>query len=237
MIDFPPMATIISAPSELGKFQLGLFKAGATDQDDLLSPPSFSWDFGDGTNASGPEVHHGFNLSGNYRVTLTVVDEHGLNATLFALVRVPNSAPIASFAQPPPAYLNQTFRFDASFSNDPDGRIQFYLWDFGDGQTATGVVVDHNYSVAGNYTVRLTVRDAEGANSTMEAGVWVRELPSAPRPQVEEAEASPLVPIGILIVVVFAVVIGLIAWSRMRRREGPSPSPPGEDQGPGGFQL
>ena len=235
--NIPPMATIVSAPSELGKLQPGLFKAGATDPDDLLSPPSFSWDFGDGTSASGPEVHHGFNQSGNYRVTLTVVDEHGLNATLFALVRVPNSAPIAAFAQPPPAYLNQTFRFDASFSNDPDGRIQSYLWDFGDGQMGSGVVVDHNYTVAGNYTVRLTVRDVEGANSTQVATVWVRELPSAPRPLVEEKEASPLVAVGILIVVVFAVVIGLIAWSRMRRREGPSPSPPGEEQGPGGFQL
>ena len=235
--NLPPAATIISAPAELRKYQSGPFKAAATDPDDLVSPLSFSWDFGDGANASGPEVFHGFNQSGTFRVTLTVRDEHGLNATLFALVRVPNSAPNASFAGPPPAYLNETFRFNASFSNDPDGQIRSYEWDFGDGQGATGVLAEHNYSVAGNYTVRLTVRDEEGANSTTEATVWVRELPSAPRPPVEGEGAPPLVAIGILIVVVFAVVIGLIAWSRMRKRELPAETSPPEEQGPGGFQL
>jgi len=235
--NIPPAASIVSAPSELRKFQSGLFKAGATDADDLVSPLSFSWDFGDGNNASGAEVFHGFNRSGNFRVTLTVWDEHGLNATLFALVRVPNSAPNASFAGPPPAYLNETFRFDASFSSDPDGKIQSYEWDFGDGQRGAGVAAAHNYSAAGNYTVRLTVRDEEGANSTAASTVWVREPPSAPRPPPVEEEASPLVAIGILIIAVFAVVAGLIAWSRMRKREDHGAPPPESEQGPGGFQL
>jgi len=235
--NLPPVATIVSAPAELQKYQSGLFKACATDKDDLVSPLHISWDFGDGTNASGPEVFHGFNRSGTFRVTLTVRDEHGLNATLFALVRVPNSAPNASFAGPPPAYLNETFRFDASFSNDPDGQIRSYEWDFGDGRKGAGVFVEHNFSVAGNYTVRLTVRDEEGANSTAASTVWVRELPSAPRPAPVEEEASPLVAVGILIIAIFAVVTGLIAWSRMRKREDPGAPPPESAQGPGGFQL
>lgn len=235
--NIPPTAAIASAPAELGKFQSGRFRACATDPDDLASPPAFHWDFGDGTNASGPEVFHGFNVSGTFRVTLIVLDEHGLNATLFALVRVINLLPNASFAQPPPAYLNETFRFNASFSNDPDGWIRSYRWDFGDGQNGTGVLVEHNYSAPGNYTVRLTVSDEEGAESTMAAIVWVRELDNATRHPVEEAAEIPLVAAGIAVVAVFAVVIGLIAWSRMRRREGPEAGPPGEEQGPGGFQL
>jgi len=235
--NIPPSATIVSAPAELRKFQSGLFKACATDPDDLVSPLSFLWDFGDGTNASGPQAYHGFNQSGTYRVTLTVLDEHGLNATAFALVKVPNLRPNASFAAPPPAYLNETFRFDASFSADADGSIRSYIWDFGDGHSAYGVVASHNYSAAGNYTVTLRVVDDEGANSTAQASVWVRELPVAPRPPTVEEEQAPMVAIGMLLVAVFAVVIGILAWSRARRRERLPESPPEEELGPGGFQL
>jgi PKD repeat protein len=234
--NIPPHASIVSAPTELRRYISGLFKATATDADDLKGPPAFLWDFGDGTNATGAEVFHGFNHSGNYRVTLTVLDEHGLNATAFALVKVPNYAPNASFAGPPPAYLNDTFRFDASFSADPDGTVQNYSWDFGDGRKGYGVVAWHKYSAPGNYTVTLTVIDDESANSSTTASVWVRELPVVPGPTPEKPAESPVAAIGILLVAVFAVVIGLLAWSRARRRE-PSGPPPGDEQGPGGFQL
>jgi PKD repeat protein len=234
--NIPPKATIVSAPTELRKFQSGQFKACATDPDDR-SPLGFSWDFGDGTNASGAEVFHGFNRSGTYRVTFTALDEHGLNSTAFVLVKVPNAPPNASFAGPPPAYLNETFRFDASFSADADGAIMSYSWDFGDGQKGAGVVVTHNYSSPGNYTVRLTVVDEEGANSTAEASVWVREMPSIPRPPAEEKPQSPVAAIGILIVVVFVVVIGILLWSRARRREQPAEAAAQDEQGPGGFQI
>jgi PKD repeat protein len=235
--NIPPKATIVSAPSELRKLQSGTFKASASDPDDLAGPLRFHWDFGDGSNASGPEAQHLFNRSGNYRVALTVLDEFGLNATAFVLVKVPNAPPNASFAGPPPAYLNETFWFDASFSTDADGPLRSYSWDFGDGSTGSGVLAWHNYSSPGNYTVRLTVADEEGANSTSAATVWVRELPSAPRPPAVEKPQSPVAAIGILLVAVFAVVIGLMLWSRARRREQSAGAPAREEQGPGGFQI
>lgn len=52
------------------------------------------------------------------------------------------------------------FHFDASESSDPDNEVLTYLWDFGDGQTAEGVSVDHAYSEGGTYRVRLTVKDS-----------------------------------------------------------------------------
>lgn len=48
--------------------------------------------------------------------------------------------------------------FDASNSTDNIG-IANYFWDFGDGSVGTGVTATHIYTVAGNYTVTLTVRD------------------------------------------------------------------------------
>jgi len=79
-----------------------------------------------------------------------------------------NKPPIADFTYTPEyPIVDQTIEFDASSSYDPDGTIVSYDWDFGDGAKASGDVVTHAYSSAGNYTVILTVTDNEGAkNST-----------------------------------------------------------------------
>ncbi|MGM0636088.1 MAG: PKD domain-containing protein, partial [Bacteroidota bacterium] len=57
-----------------------------------------------------------------------------------------------------------TFTGGAEFSDDnSDGAI--YEWDFGDGNTATGQVATHIYSSLGEYTVTLTVTDANGCEN------------------------------------------------------------------------
>ena len=80
------------------------------------------------------------------------------------------SPPIASFSYyPENPIVNETITFNASNSTDPDGTIENYEWDFGDGEKAEGKIATHSYSSAKNYTVKLTVADNEGAtNSTAE---------------------------------------------------------------------
>ncbi len=56
-----------------------------------------------------------------------------------------------------------TVQFDAS---DPDGDIKTYAWDFGDGNTGEGQQVEHTYTDAGEYKVKLTVTDNKGATNT-----------------------------------------------------------------------
>jgi hypothetical protein len=76
-----------------------------------------------------------------------------------------NQRPLASFTvHPQPQPLS--VRFDASASYDPDGSIVAYSWQFGDGTTGSGESVLHVFPSAGTYTVRLTVRDGEGAQAT-----------------------------------------------------------------------
>ena len=73
------------------------------------------------------------------------------------------NAPTANFTFSPQtgnAPLDVTF--DASASNDPDGNITNYRWNFGDGLTGTGQTVAHRFQNQGEYTVVLTVTDNDG---------------------------------------------------------------------------
>lgn len=63
--------------------------------------------------------------------------------------------------------------FDGTGSEDPDGSIASYEWDFGDGGTSRGASVEHTYEVAGDYTVTLTVTDDKGATDTTTRDVTV----------------------------------------------------------------
>ena len=76
-----------------------------------------------------------------------------------------NQSPDAEIsASPDPAITGQSITFDGTASSDPDGSIVSYSWNFGDGNSTTGSVVQHSYASAGSYTVQLTVTDNEGAN-------------------------------------------------------------------------
>lgn len=61
-----------------------------------------------------------------------------------------------------------TWSFDGSNSlAQESGRtITGWAWDFGDGATATGAMVEHTYGAAGLYTVTLTVTDSAGAKGS-----------------------------------------------------------------------
>ena len=67
-----------------------------------------------------------------------------------------NQAPDASFLS---SCNGRLCGFDASASTDPDGNTLTYAWNFGDGQTGTGVNPNHTYASDGARTVTLTVSD------------------------------------------------------------------------------
>ena len=58
--------------------------------------------------------------------------------------------------------------FDGSGSTDEDGTIITYAWDFGDGNTGSGVEATHTYQTEGNFNATLTVTDNGGAEATSE---------------------------------------------------------------------
>lgn len=76
-----------------------------------------------------------------------------------------NQRPIPAFDAVPQAQPLGVL-LDASRSRDPDGTISAYRWSFGDGATGEGRTALHGYPASGAYTVRLTVVDGEGAESS-----------------------------------------------------------------------
>jgi len=75
--------------------------------------------------------------------------------------------------------------FDGSASYDPKApdHVTLYVWNFGDGShTATGATVNHIYTVAGTYSVTLTVTDDENMSASAIRVVTVAPLstPTAP---------------------------------------------------------
>jgi len=74
--------------------------------------------------------------------------------------------PTATFTMDPKnPVVDDLITFDATASFDPDGTIVKYAWDFGDGNKGTGANITQTYTLAGNYTVRLTVVDDHGISS------------------------------------------------------------------------
>ncbi|WP_300028066.1 PKD domain-containing protein, partial [uncultured Maribacter sp.] len=55
--------------------------------------------------------------------------------------------------------------FNGSSSSDDNGIVS-YEWDFGDGDTGSGVQLSHVYTSSGTYNAVLTVTDSSGQTAT-----------------------------------------------------------------------
>jgi PKD repeat protein len=84
-------------------------------------------------------------------------------------------APIANFSYSPSApVIGQLVEFDGSFSEDPDGRIVDWEWNWDDGEVEFGVTQDHDFFVARDHLVTLTVTDNSGKRSSLTRTIRVR---------------------------------------------------------------
>ncbi|MFI7677922.1 PKD domain-containing protein [Actinophytocola sp. NPDC049390] len=89
--------------------------------------------------------------------------------------------PVASFTADCSA-TEASCAFDASASSDPDGSVVSYGWDFGDGQSGSGVGPSHTYAEVGDYSVVLTVTDDDGKTDTVSRRVTAGEPPQTGEP-------------------------------------------------------
>src|SRR5262249_39188451 len=94
---------------------------------------------------------------------------------------VPNIGPIAvASANVTSGMAPLPVVFSSAGSNDPDGSITSYRWDFGDGTSSTSPNPSKTYNTAGNFTATLTVWDNSGANGTVPLAITVSAPPNTP---------------------------------------------------------
>jgi PKD repeat protein len=133
---------------------------------------NYDWDFGDGATAGGVIVTHTYTEKGVYPITLEVRDSTGEIGARTKSVEALNVVPVARFtANVYTSPVRQPVWFNAAESYDPDGEIVEYIWSFGDGASAEGVLVEHEYETAGGTgwrpEITLTVVDDNGGTNSV----------------------------------------------------------------------
>jgi len=153
------------------------FSDDSVDMDGVIT--SREWDFGDGSESSEASPTHVFTSKEVYLVVLTVTDDDGVSSTLTKNVAVGDEMPQAEFIYTPqePTTLDEVQFIDSS--EDPDGSITGWSWDFGDGSFSSKTNPSHRYSEDGFYVVRLVVRDDVGASDSAEIGVVILNVAPA----------------------------------------------------------
>jgi len=141
---------------------------GSASRDPDGSIASYAWNFGNGTIGSGATPSATYTTAGTFTVTLTVTDNGGATSQANTTVTVTTNTqpPVANAGGPYTGTVNVAISFNGAASRDPDGSVVSYLWNFGDGTTASGVTAVHAYTAAGSYTVRLTVTDNDGLTNS-----------------------------------------------------------------------
>jgi hypothetical protein len=129
---------------------------------------------------------HTYLSPGNYRVGFMVLSSEDELKTASTQVEVteppeerPNEPPTARVSAPEAVAAGDEFEVDGSRSDDLDGRIVRYRWDF-DNDGVIDVDSDsafarHTYYTMGPQTVRLGVEDDRGATDTTTATIYVGE--------------------------------------------------------------
>lgn len=125
---------------------------------------SYGWDFGDGNTASGSNVSHVYQATGNYNVTLTMTSNNGCVGTGSAMQTVV-VYPVANAQIESDKTITTIFTPEFRFYNTSINSNTCF-WDFGDGNTSTQNNPVHKYESEGTYTVMLIAYNANGCNDT-----------------------------------------------------------------------
>lgn len=127
---------------------------------------SYDWDFGDGSSSTNPNPSHIYTGNGSYVVKLTVTNAAGCKKTItksnFIVVSTPT---VILETEPVKACLPYQFR--PKLVVNSVSPIVSYQWDFGDGNTGTGIAPVYTYTQEGVYNVSVTYTTSDGCTGTV----------------------------------------------------------------------
>ena len=142
---------------------------------------SWTWDFGDGGSSILANPLYSFSTAGIHMVTLTVQNSNGCIKSITKPVTV-SPKPIVDFISTSPfcQFTQVTFTSQAYVPAGYTSYINSWAWEFGDGVTGTGPVVQHTYTDAAmSHTVTLTVTTTDNCTAFIVKVVTASSSPVA----------------------------------------------------------
>lgn len=136
------------------------YETGAYNLDTV--PFSYEWNMGDGSRIRNVEADYCFKGPGSYLVQLNVVDkltgEVQFNQASH-IIEI-NDVEQAYITSVDTGYVRDNIRFDGLNTNLSEFTVGEYLWNFDDGNIATGAEVRNRFTSPGIYQIQLVVRSA-----------------------------------------------------------------------------
>jgi PKD repeat protein len=127
------------------------------------SPSLWQWNFGDGSTSTAQNPSHSFVTAGNYTISLTVMNSSGQDEISQVITVAPASVLSAAFIFSPTSLVaGQTVQFTDTSTGSPSE----WAWDFGEGTTSAAQNPRYAFMSEGSYSVRLTVVNGSGSDST-----------------------------------------------------------------------
>jgi PKD repeat protein len=175
-VDDTPFVEIIPSETEICLTESILF-SGVGD-----NVVSWFWTFGDGNTSTLQNPTHTYLSAGTYNVSLSIVTAQGCTNDASVQVIV-NHVPSAGFTTNSPVCLGSPVQFNNT-SVSPNGNIQTWIWDFGDGTTQTVQApnnpnIAYTYMQPGIFNVILTVIDNAGCEDDFTRQVNIQNNPLA----------------------------------------------------------
>ena len=186
--NLPPVAQItvdpITGPAPLSV----TFTSTSYDPDGSIV--EHKWDFGEGLMKDGTTEVHVYENPGEYEAELLITDDGGRQAKSFKVFITvtdpppPNEPPTLSIRSSVLSGLTGvSVDFYTDSFSDPDGSVEYYEWDFGDGSPTVGPhivgggipIVPHTYDSPGNYTASMTITDNDGDTTTKTINLEIAE--------------------------------------------------------------
>ena len=190
-----------------------------TDSPSDLMELNYTWTLGKERRTYGKVVRYTFLESGKQTVELNVRDDDGFESTFRASLTVSNTAPEAIInTSASRVGTGEKVAFDARGSLDTPGDMEGleYEWTIEDTRT-NGILVEHVFSKAGVYTVRLLVSDQDGDSG--EASLRITVTGDGADGDEGKAQAGMQVWIGLAVAVLVVLFIGTLMVILMRRRK------------------
>jgi gliding motility-associated-like protein len=142
-----------------------------------LQLKSWDWDFGDGATSSLQNPKHRYSTTGKYTVQLIITNQYGCKDTIKHWIEI-YPQPVANFTHQPEACQEDEVDFKDK-STIAGGKINAWLWNFGDGFTSADQNPSHRFKGFGNFQVQLVAFSEFGCTDTFTSGILIHAKPVA----------------------------------------------------------